>query len=192
MPDTILIIDDEAAIRETLSGILGDEGFAPLTAGSAEEGLQLLDEKDVDLVLRVQPAKRFFLKTNTSVGQSEGTASIQGKVRNVFGGAETLEGSATLGTRTRHAYHAVFSTPVLASPDVWANVSALAQHRDLTGYLSAHEGLHTLRAACMVRAVYSPQMLGQDGVRNELAYEASHRHFHHLLPRASVAYVGAH
>ena len=51
MPDTILIIDDEAAIRETLSGILGDEGFAPLTAGSAEEGLQLLDEKDVDLVL---------------------------------------------------------------------------------------------------------------------------------------------
>ena len=44
MPDTILIIDDEAAIRETLSGILGDEGFAPLTAGSAEEGLQLLDE----------------------------------------------------------------------------------------------------------------------------------------------------
>ncbi|KAI3626661.1 hypothetical protein CBS14141_000662 [Malassezia furfur] len=136
-------------------------------------------EEDVDLVLRVQPAKRFFLKTNTSVGQSEGTASIQGKVRNVFGGAETLEGSATLGTRTRHAYHAVFSTPVLASPDVWANVSALAQHRDLTGYLSAHEGLHTLRAACM--------MLGQDGVRNELAYEASHRHFHHLLPRASVA-----
>ena len=51
MPDTILIIDDEAAIRETLSGILGDEGFVPLSAGSAEEGLQLLDEKDVDLVL---------------------------------------------------------------------------------------------------------------------------------------------
>ena len=51
MPDTILIIDDEAAIRETLSGILGDEGFTPLAAGSAEEGLQLLDEKDVDLVL---------------------------------------------------------------------------------------------------------------------------------------------
>ena len=51
MPETILIIDDEAAIRETLSGILGDEGFAPLAAGSAEEGLQLLDEKNVDLVL---------------------------------------------------------------------------------------------------------------------------------------------
>ena len=51
MPDTILIIDDEAAIRESLSGILVDEGFDPLTAASAEEGLQLLDEKDIRLIL---------------------------------------------------------------------------------------------------------------------------------------------
>jgi len=51
MPNTILIIDDEAAIREALSGILADEGFIPLAAASAEEGLQLLDEKDINLVL---------------------------------------------------------------------------------------------------------------------------------------------
>lgn len=51
MPDTILIIDDEAAIRDSLAGILADEGFAPLTAASAEEGLQLLDEKDIRLIL---------------------------------------------------------------------------------------------------------------------------------------------
>lgn len=51
MPDTILIIDDEAAIRDSLAGILVDEGFAPLTAGSADEGMQLLDEKDIRLVL---------------------------------------------------------------------------------------------------------------------------------------------
>jgi len=51
MPDTILIIDDEAAIRDSLAGILADEGFAPLTAASAEEGMQMLDEKDVHLVL---------------------------------------------------------------------------------------------------------------------------------------------
>lgn len=147
-------------------------------------------EEDVDIILRVKPSKRFFLKTNTSVGQSEGTASIQGKIRNVLGGAETLEGSATLGTRTRHAYNLTFTTPVLASPDVWANVSALAQHRDLTGFISAHEGQHALRAAVMVRPpANTPQMMSGDGIRNELAYEASHRHFHHLLPGASVAYV---
>ncbi len=51
MPETILIIDDEQAIRESLAGILDDEGFAPLTAASAEEGMQLLDEKDIHLIL---------------------------------------------------------------------------------------------------------------------------------------------
>ena len=51
MASTVLIIDDEAAIRESLAGILEDEGFAPLSAASAEEGLQVLEEKDVGLVL---------------------------------------------------------------------------------------------------------------------------------------------
>ncbi len=47
----ILIIDDEASIRESLSGILSDEGFAPLTAANAEEGFARLDEVRADLVL---------------------------------------------------------------------------------------------------------------------------------------------
>lgn len=51
MPNTILIIDDEASIREALSGILTDEGFLALGAASAEEGLQLLDEKNIDLIM---------------------------------------------------------------------------------------------------------------------------------------------
>jgi len=51
MSDTILIIDDEPPIREALSGILADEGFTPLAASSAEEGLALLDREEVDLVL---------------------------------------------------------------------------------------------------------------------------------------------
>ena len=51
MSDTILIIDDEASIREALSGILADEGYTPLTAASGEEGLLLLDEKNISLIL---------------------------------------------------------------------------------------------------------------------------------------------
>ncbi|MGR0480531.1 MAG: sigma-54-dependent transcriptional regulator [Candidatus Electronema sp. V4] len=47
----ILIIDDESAIRAALSGILEDEGFQPLTAASAEEGLALLARRDIDLIL---------------------------------------------------------------------------------------------------------------------------------------------
>uniref|UniRef100_UPI00405776A5 sigma-54-dependent transcriptional regulator n=1 Tax=Candidatus Electronema sp. TaxID=2698783 RepID=UPI00405776A5 len=51
MSATILIIDDESAIRESLSGILEDEGFQPIAAASAEEGLNLLARRDVDLIL---------------------------------------------------------------------------------------------------------------------------------------------
>lgn len=51
MPATILIIDDEGPIRDVLSGILSDEGFHPLTAASAEEGLTILTERDVHLIL---------------------------------------------------------------------------------------------------------------------------------------------
>jgi two-component system, NtrC family, nitrogen regulation response regulator NtrX len=51
MAKHILIIDDEASIRETLSGILEDEGFTPICAASAEEGITILGEKNVDLIL---------------------------------------------------------------------------------------------------------------------------------------------
>ncbi|PIE56776.1 MAG: Fis family transcriptional regulator [Desulfobulbus propionicus] len=51
MPATILIIDDEAPIRETLAGILGDEGYRPLLASCAEEGLHVLENEDVDLAI---------------------------------------------------------------------------------------------------------------------------------------------
>ena len=51
MANTVLIIDDEVLIRESLCGILDDEGFVTLAASSAEEGLQILEEKHVSLVL---------------------------------------------------------------------------------------------------------------------------------------------
>ncbi len=51
MSATLLIIDDEDSIRDSLSGILGDEGFNTITAPSAEEGLKMLAQADIDLVL---------------------------------------------------------------------------------------------------------------------------------------------
>jgi len=51
MPKRILIIDDEVSIQESLSGILQDEGFIPLCASTAEAGIELLEEGQVDLVL---------------------------------------------------------------------------------------------------------------------------------------------
>ena len=47
----ILIVDDEADIRSSLSGILEDEGFRTRTAGSGEEALDMVSDKIPDLVL---------------------------------------------------------------------------------------------------------------------------------------------
>jgi two-component system nitrogen regulation response regulator NtrX len=52
MTDTsVLIVDDEEGIRETLSGIFQDEGYNVMTAGSGEEALKILKEQSPDLVL---------------------------------------------------------------------------------------------------------------------------------------------
>ena len=51
MNKRVLIIDDETSIRETLAGVLDDEGFASIIASSAEEGLDLLESMNIDLVL---------------------------------------------------------------------------------------------------------------------------------------------
>lgn len=48
---TILIIDDEQSIRESLTGILQDEGYRPLVAESGEEGLSRVREEIPDLIL---------------------------------------------------------------------------------------------------------------------------------------------
>ena len=47
----ILIIDDEKAIRKTLSEILSYEGYKIDEAGDGEEGLKKLKEKEFDVVL---------------------------------------------------------------------------------------------------------------------------------------------
>ncbi|MCP3177090.1 sigma-54 dependent transcriptional regulator [Desulfuromonas sp. KJ2020] len=48
---TILIVDDEESIRESLKGIFQDEGFRPLFAQNGEEALQALREETPDLIL---------------------------------------------------------------------------------------------------------------------------------------------
>jgi two-component system nitrogen regulation response regulator NtrX len=46
----ILIVDDEEGIRESLSGILEDEGYDILTADSGEEAVRMLRETSPDLI----------------------------------------------------------------------------------------------------------------------------------------------
>ena len=48
---SILIIDDEQSIRESLTGILQDEGFTPFSVESGETALERVSEEKPDLIL---------------------------------------------------------------------------------------------------------------------------------------------
>ncbi|MEW6675323.1 MAG: sigma-54 dependent transcriptional regulator [Nitrospirota bacterium] len=51
MEPVVLVVDDEEGIRESLSGILEDEGCDVLTSSSGEEALRIIKEQNPDLVL---------------------------------------------------------------------------------------------------------------------------------------------
>jgi len=48
---TLLIVDDEAKLREVLAMALEGMGYAVLTAGSGEEALQFMEQQEVHLIL---------------------------------------------------------------------------------------------------------------------------------------------
>jgi two-component system nitrogen regulation response regulator NtrX len=51
MREAILVVDDEAGVRASLGGILGDEGYAVDAVGSGEAALAALEARRYDLVL---------------------------------------------------------------------------------------------------------------------------------------------
>ena len=51
MPASILIVDDEVGIRESLGALLHDEGFEIATVDSGETCLEILEERKFDLIL---------------------------------------------------------------------------------------------------------------------------------------------
>src|ERR1035437_9336526 len=51
MRRTILIIDDEASIRQSLSGALSDEGYQVMSAPNAAQGIEIIRKNHPDVVL---------------------------------------------------------------------------------------------------------------------------------------------
>ncbi|KKY18337.1 putative outer membrane omp85 family [Phaeomoniella chlamydospora] len=94
---------------------------------------------DIDIYLSVKERGRVELKTGTDLGNTEGSAYGNLLVRNVFGGAESLNLNASLGTRTRSAYQGVFSTPILSNPDFLFELGALQS--STTKSWASHEEL---------------------------------------------------
>ena len=51
MPASILIVDDETGIRQSLSALLRDEGYEVNSVSSGEECLDFVGRRPVDLIL---------------------------------------------------------------------------------------------------------------------------------------------
>jgi two-component system nitrogen regulation response regulator NtrX len=49
--ETVLIIDDEESVRNSLAGVMKDEGYDVVTAGSGREGMELLQEMQPAIAL---------------------------------------------------------------------------------------------------------------------------------------------
>ncbi|KAF2633664.1 mitochondrial outer membrane protein-like protein [Macroventuria anomochaeta] len=81
---------------------------------------------DVDVYISAHERGNYTIKTGTEAGASEADAYVNAELRNLFGGAETLNAHGSLGTRTRSAYSLAFDTPVLANPDCKWQVNGFA------------------------------------------------------------------
>ncbi|KAL8921470.1 MAG: hypothetical protein Q9172_004009 [Xanthocarpia lactea] len=81
---------------------------------------------DIDVYISVREKSRLTFKTGTEAGNTEGSAFTNLTLRNIFGGAESLDLNASLGTRTRSAYQASFEAPILANPDFRGEAGGLA------------------------------------------------------------------
>ncbi|UZJ54647.1 hypothetical protein CBS101457_003967 [Exobasidium rhododendri] len=139
--------------------------------------------EDVDIVLACKEKGNYFIKTSTDVGNGEGNATVQARIRNMFGGAERAEFSATMGTKTRRAFSASLSSPLFASPDHNVTLSAFALDRDLTSYASLIEGARGVRLAFQTRPGGGLTGAGS----HEIGFDITHRHLSRLLPAASLS-----
>ena len=91
MPASILIVDDEIGIRESLTALLRDEEYEVESASSGEECLRMLEDRRFDLVLLdVWLEKMDGLKTLEKINELDappmvvmisGHASIETAVR---------------------------------------------------------------------------------------------------------------
>ncbi|KAK5017645.1 hypothetical protein LTR60_001848 [Cryomyces antarcticus] len=132
---------------------------------------------DLAVFVSAKEKSRYTIKTGTEAGSSEGSAYLNVLLRNIFGGAESLNAQASLGTRTRSSYSAFFDTPVFSNPDFKWEIGGLASST-LKSWAS-HEEL--LRGAST-----KLKWVNSWGHRQELGYSGMWRQVTGLAENASA------
>ncbi|CAG8493970.1 15219_t:CDS:10 [Acaulospora morrowiae] len=93
----------------------------------------------MDVILSVEEKSRFWIKTGTEIGNDAGSANISLNIRNVFGGAETLETYMSAGTQTSHVFEFCLAKPINGNPDSKIDITAFSLTRNNQTYSSHDE-----------------------------------------------------
>jgi outer membrane protein insertion porin family len=131
---------------------------------------------DIDIYLAVKEKGRIALKTGTDLGNTEGSAYGNLTLRNIFGGAESLNLNASAGTRTRSSYTGTFETPILSNPDFRLSVNAFASSTDKIW--ASHEEVLKGGSAKV-------RWAAESGAQHEVAYTGMWRQITGLAANAS-------
>jgi outer membrane protein insertion porin family len=92
---------------------------------------------------------------------NDGSASVTARIRNAFGGAETVEGAIAFGRQTTRSGHLRCEWPVVVGSgeftergdgSVRGEVGVFGLERDATSYASMREGVKGFRACLRVSA----------------------------------------
>ena len=136
---------------------------------------------DLTAYLSVREKSRVLLNVGTWVGSNDGSITSNLALRNIFGGAESLNATASRGARTRSAYSANFDTPILSNPDLRFELSGLASTTNKT-WASHEEVLQGGNARL--------RWLTPGSHLHELAYSGTWRQITGLAPNASPTVRG--
>ena len=179
----ILVIDDEKAIRETLSQILGDEGFLVTASATGEEGLRRLTEESYDVVfLDVWLKDRDGLSILEAVGPRahevpivmiSGHANVETAVRAVrLGAYDFLEKPLSLERVILTAQKAIERRDLVA--EVTSFRGKAASEAQLLG---SSPGMSRLREEIARVAPTDARVLivGENGTGKELVARTIHR-----------------
>lgn len=133
---------------------------------------------DLAVYFSARERGRYTIKTGTEVGHADGSAFAQAQLRNLFGGAESLNVHVSKGTRTRSAFSAVFDTPLLSDPDLRWEIGGLVSST-MKPWASHEEVLK----GGTTKVKYTTE----SGHRHELTYSGMWRQITGLASNASAS-----